>query len=142
MSAPTLYYIRHGLTDWNADGRLQGRRDVPLNAEGRKQAACCAGILRDLFACAGRGAADYDYVSSPLMRASETMDILRATLGLDPTSYRIDARLAEISFGQWEGLTYKDVLARDPDIVAVREGDKWSFRPPGGETYAEVAQRI
>jgi probable phosphoglycerate mutase len=142
MSAPTIYYIRHGLTDWNADGRLQGGRDVPLNARGRSQAACCSGILRDLFACAGRAAADYGYVSSPLVRARETMDILRAALDLDPAAYRVDARLAEISFGEWEGLTYQDVLARDPDIVAARENDKWGFRPPGGETYVEVAERI
>ena len=142
MAAPTLYYIRHGLTDWNAEGRLQGGRDVPLNAQGREQAACCAGILRDLFACSGRGAAEYAYVSSPLVRARETMDIVRAALGLAPAGYATDPRLAEISFGEWEGLTYQDVLARDPDIVGRREGDKWGFRPPGGETYVEVAQRI
>jgi broad specificity phosphatase PhoE len=142
MSRPTLYYVRHGLTDWNAEGRLQGRRDVPLNGQGRLQAVRCADILRDLFACAGRSAGDYQYVSSPLARARETMDILRAALDLAPGGYQTDARLAEISFGEWEGLTYKDVLARDPDVVATREGNKWGFRPPGGETYVEVAERI
>jgi broad specificity phosphatase PhoE len=142
MSPPILYYIRHGLTDYNVEGRLQGQRDVPLNTQGRAQAAHCAGILRDLFARAGRRAGDYGYASSPLVRARETMDIVRAALGLAPAGYQTDARLAEISFGEWEGLTYQDVLARDPDIVATREGNKWDFRPPCGETYAEVAQRI
>jgi broad specificity phosphatase PhoE len=142
MAAPTIYYIRHGLTEWNAQGRLQGGHDVPLNAQGRLQAEHCANILHDLFADTGRDPGDCAYVSSPLVRACETMEILRKTLGLDPAEYRIEARLAEISFGEWEGLTYQEVLAREPDIVARREADKWGFRPPGGETYVEVAQRI
>src|SRR5262245_50308540 len=69
------------------------------------------------------------------------MDILRTTLALAPEGYVLDTRLAEIAFGEWEGLTYQDILARDRDIVEAREHDKWLFRPPGGETYEEVAQR-
>jgi probable phosphoglycerate mutase len=64
MPRPILYYVRHGLTDWNAAGRLQGRRDIPLNAEGRVQAVRCADILADLSR-ARRGPQAYDYVSSP-----------------------------------------------------------------------------
>jgi broad specificity phosphatase PhoE len=139
---PTLYYVRHGLTDWNAAGRLQGRRDVPLNDTGRRQAARCGEILRDLLARDGRLPGDYDYVSSPLVRASETMDILRAGLGLGSGCYPTDARLAEIAYGAWEGLTYKEIVARDQDIVEQRENNKWHFRAPGGETYDEVAQRM
>jgi probable phosphoglycerate mutase len=137
-----LYYIRHGLTDWNSAGRLQGRNDVPINATGQVQAAHCGDILRDLFSCDGLLPEQCDYVSSPLGRARETMEILRATLGLPPGDYAIDARLAEISFGEWEGLSYADVIKRDPDVVARREADKWLFRPPGGETYQEVAERV
>jgi probable phosphoglycerate mutase len=142
MPRPTLYYVRHGLTDWNAEGRLQGRHDIPLNDRGRAQAVCCADILRDLFARDGRSPDDYGYVSSPLVRASETMDLLRATLGLEAGGYRTEPRLAEIAFGEWEGLTYRDVLVRDQDVVARREGNKWRFRAPGGETYEEVALRV
>jgi broad specificity phosphatase PhoE len=137
-----LYYVRHGLTDWNRDGRLQGRHDVPINAAGRLQAAHCGEILRHLFACDGLSAAQCGYVSSPLLRARETMEIMRAALGLPPGDYHVDARLAEISFGEWEGLSYAQVLEREPDVVARREADKWHFRPPGGEAYQEVALRV
>ncbi len=142
MSRPTLYYVRHGLTDWNIEGRLQGGNDIPLNDRGRAQAAQCADILRDLFARDGRAATDFHYVSSPLVRASETMDILRKALGLPPDGYAREPRLKEIAFGDWEGLTYLDVLKRDRSVVDQREGDKWLFRPPGGETYEEVARRV
>jgi broad specificity phosphatase PhoE len=142
MPRPILYYIRHGLTDWNAAGRLQGQRDIPLNADGRAEAVRCGEILADLFAREGRGPQTYDYVSSPLARARETMDVVRATLGLDPAGYRTEARLAEISFGDWEGLNYHDVLVLDPDIVAKREGNKWTFLPPGGESYEQLAERV
>jgi broad specificity phosphatase PhoE len=142
MSRPTLYYIRHGLTDWNIEGRLQGGHDVPLNDRGRAQAVQCADILRDLFARDGRAATDFHYVSSPLVRASETMDIVRKALGLPPEGYVREPRLKEIAFGDWEGLTYLDVLGRDKSVVYRRESDKWLFRSPGGETYEEVARRV
>ena len=139
---PTLYYIRHGLTDWNIEGRLQGRRDTPLNARGRRQACQCADILRELLARDALSVSELAFVSSPLLRATETMDILRAALGLSPGQYGRDERLAEISFGEWEGLTYLEVMARDKAIVDEREASKWLFRPPGGETYEEVALRV
>jgi broad specificity phosphatase PhoE len=137
-----LYYIRHGLTDWNIAGRLQGHRDIPLNPTGRTQAACCGEILRDLFARDSRAAGGLDYVASPFSRARDTMEIMRGTLGLDPAGYAIEPRLAEIGFGEWEGLTYDEVMQRDPDVVARRETDKWEFVPPGGENYRQVALRV
>jgi probable phosphoglycerate mutase len=142
MARPTLYYVRHGLTDWNLAGRLQGQHDVPLNDTGRAQAVRSAEILRDLLGRDGRSPAEYDYVSSPLARASETMDIMRRTLGLESKGYAVDARLAEIRFGEWEGLSYADVLERDKDVVAQREGNKWRFCPPGGESYEQLAVRL
>ncbi len=76
---PVLYYIRHGETDFNVEARLQGRRDTALNANGRRQAAECGELLRDLFARDGHSpAVEFAYVSSPLKRARETMEILRA----------------------------------------------------------------
>ena len=139
---PVIYYVRHGLTDWNVQQRLQGHRDVPLNQDGRAQAVQCGEILRDLLDRDGRSPQELDYVSSPLVRARETMELMRATLGLERDGYRIDARLAEISFGEWEGLTYADVLARDQDVVGRRESNKWSFLPHGGESYAQLTVRL
>ena len=139
---PVLYYVRHGETDWNAEHRLQGHRDTALNARGRSQAAECGALLRHLLARDGRAAADCFYVSSPLVRARETMQLLRVTLGLDPDAYELDARLIEISFGEWEGLTLKEIEERAPQALAERERDKWGFHPPGGESYADVTKRV
>src|SRR4051812_20413983 len=127
MAAPVLYFVRHGLTDWNAAGRLQGQHDTELNAIGRAQAARSAEILHELFERDGRAPTDFDYVSSSLRRASETMDIVRATLGLTPGGYRLEPRLCELAFGDWEGLTYDEVLVREPNVAARREADKWGF---------------
>jgi len=139
---PVLYYVRHGETDFNSEGRLQGRRDTVLNARGRRQAAECGTLLRDLFARDCRQAGDFKYISSPLKRARETMEILRTTLGLKPHDYEIDARLVEIAYGEWEGLTLPEIEARDAGILTQRERDKWDFAPPGGESYRQLATRI
>ena len=139
---PVLYFVRHGETDFNVEQRLQGRYDTGLNARGRQQATECGNVLRDLFARDQRRADDFDYVSSPLTRARETMELARAALGLEPHAYAVDDRLMEISYGEWEGLTLPEIEARDPDVLARREGDKWDFTPPGGECYRGVAKRV
>jgi len=142
MTRPILYYVRHGETDWNVEGRLQGWHDPALNGVGRRQAAVCADILRDLVEQDGRSPADYGYVASPLQRARQTAEIMRAALGLEAEDYRVDARLREIGFGEWEGLTLREIRARAPQALAARERDKWEFVPPGGESYAQVALRM
>jgi broad specificity phosphatase PhoE len=142
MPRPTIYYIRHGETDWNVTGRLQGRRDVPLNARGRAQGSHCGEVLRGLFAQAGRDPAGLDYVSSPLARACQTMELARAALGLTADGYRNEPRLIEIAFGEWEGFTIAQLHQRDPARIAQREHDKWHFVPPGGESYEMVSARM
>ena len=142
MPAPIVYYIRHGETDWSVAGRLQGRRDIELNARGRAQACHCGEVLRDLLTRNKREPATLDYVSSPLKRASETMQLVRAALGLPADGYRADGRLAEIAFGAWEGFTIAQLHERDPARIAQREHDKWHFVPPGGESYEMVARRM
>ena len=137
-----LYYVRHGETDFNRQGRLQGRRDTVLNAHGRQQAAECGVLLRDLFARDHRRPQDFKYVASPLKRARETMEIVRATLGLQPHDYEVDARLIEIAYGEWEGLTLQEIETQNASVLSARERDKWDFAPPGGESYRELADRI
>jgi broad specificity phosphatase PhoE len=142
MPAPTIYYIRHGETQWNAEGRLQGVQDIPLNDLGRKQAACAGGILAGLFARDGRSEASLSFVASPLGRARSTMELVRGTLRLPPGDYAVDDRLREIAYGQWEGSTLSQMQAADPDVFAARESDKWTVPPPGGESYASVQARM
>jgi broad specificity phosphatase PhoE len=142
MPRPTVYYLRHGETDWNVIGRLQGRRDVPLNARGRAQAVHCGDILRDLFTRDNRNPADFDYVSSPLGRACQTMELMRPVLGLPADGYRVEPQLAEIAFGDWEGFTIAQLHERDPQGIAQREHDKWHFLPPGGESYEMMSARM
>lgn len=142
MGAPTVFYIRHGETDWNVAGRLQGHRDIPLNAKGRVQAAHCGEVLRDQFAREGRDPSSLDYVSSPLGRATETMELARAALGLPTAGYVREPQLIELSFGDWEGSTIALLHQNDPVRISQREHDKWHFQPPGGESYEMVAARM
>jgi probable phosphoglycerate mutase len=142
MAEPLLYYVRHGETEWNVQGRLQGQHDSPLTERGCAQAVECGEILHDLIARDGHDAADFDYVASPLGRARTTMERVRATLGLVPAAYRTDARLAELSFGRWEGLAYPQLQATEQEVLAARERDKWGFKPPGGESYADLLVRV
>jgi probable phosphoglycerate mutase len=142
MAAPTIYYIRHGETEWNAQGRLQGAQDVPLNDLGRKQAANAGSILADLFARDGRSETSLSFVASPLGRARSTMELVRGTLKLPLHEDAIDDRLREIAYGDWEGSTLAQMQAADPDVFAARQSDKWTVPPPGGETYLSVQIRV
>ena len=142
MAAPTIYYIRHGETAWNAEGKLQGTQDIPLNDLGRKQAANSGAILAGLFSRDGRSETTLAFVASPLGRARTTMELVRGRLNLPPDQYAIDDRLREIGYGNWEGSTLVQMQDSDPAVFARRQADKWTVSPPGGETYAEVQARV
>jgi broad specificity phosphatase PhoE len=139
---PTIYYIRHGETEWNALGRLQGVQDIPLNELGRTQSVNAGHVLADLLTRDGQSAASISFVSSPLGRARQTMDLMRGVLKLPLPGYAIDDRLREIGYGQWEGSTLAEMQAKDPDLFARRQAEKWTVAPPGGETYVEVQARV
>jgi probable phosphoglycerate mutase len=136
-----LVFLRHGETDWNVERRLQGQRDVPLNARGREQAADAGRIVTKILGERARSP-DLPWLCSPLSRTRETMEIAREAIGLPPTEYEIDPRLVELTFGAWEGLTWPEVKAVAPYAANWREGDKWSFTPPEGESYAALCARI
>ncbi len=133
--------IRHGQTDWNAEGRLQGQKDIPLNDTGRQQAAGNGVALKAIL---GDTVENFDFVASPLGRTRETMEIARRAMGLDPLAYRTDDRLVEISFGDWEGYTLAELTATVPERVEERALSKWNFIPPGdsAESYEILCWRI
>jgi probable phosphoglycerate mutase len=142
MSAPVIYYIRHGETSWNAAGRLQGVQDIPLNDLGRRQAAHAGNILAGLFARDGRDKSSLAFVASPLIRARATMELVRGSLKLPRDGYALDDRLREIGYGQWEGSTLPEMQLRDPQLYSKRQTEKWTVSPPGGESYVDVQARM
>ena len=135
----TLYFIRHGETDWNRAQRYQGQQDIPLNATGRWQAGRNGRVLAETL---GARRASLDYVASPLLRARETMAIVRREMTLTPDTYRTDDRLAEIHYGHWEGQLWSDLSRIDPEGFAARQANPWGWQPTGGESYRMLSDRI
>ncbi|HHK75024.1 MAG TPA: histidine phosphatase family protein [Rhizobiales bacterium] len=135
---PILYVIRHGQTGWNAQRRMQGQRNIPLNNVGRAQARAYARILSTMLT----GLDHLDYVASPLGRARETMALIRTELGLKGEGYRLDPRLKEVKFGDWEGRTRDNLRKEAPELLAARDADGWNFCPPNGESYAHMSKRV
>jgi probable phosphoglycerate mutase len=133
-----IYLLRHGETTANRDGRLQGRGDSHLTLKGVAQIRAVGALLVREITDPSR----FSVVSSPLGRARQSAAIVCRALGLDPATVRCDPRLTEYGFGQWEGLLVAEVEASAPGAWAKREADRWTFAPPGGESYAMVAERV
>lgn len=130
---PTRFcLLRHGETDWNVDGRLQGQFDVPLNDRGRAQAEAAA-----------RRLAEFPFsriVSSDLSRAAQTAAAAGRALGLPVET---TPRLRERFFGDFQGLTHEEARARAPQAHAsFRERDPDARPPGGGESFAEFFARV
>jgi broad specificity phosphatase PhoE len=119
----TILLVRHGETDWNAQRRVQGHSDTPLNATGRAQAEALAEEL-------GGESIEAVY-SSDLLRAHETARIVAGRRGLEVTAIR---DLRERHFGTWEGLTDDEILARFPEATSGSWGD--------GERKEEMIRRV
>jgi broad specificity phosphatase PhoE len=139
---PELYFVRHGETDWNAEGRYQGSKDIPLNATGRAQATLNGALLKTLLARSGRSPTDFTWYVSPLSRTRETMDLIRTRIGEPLPDIAIDPRLVEVSFGIYEGHLHAELASGAMAIAGERDASFWDFRPPEGESYADVARRV
>ncbi|MBP2231533.1 putative phosphoglycerate mutase [Azospirillum agricola] len=123
-----LAFLRHGVTAWNREGLIQGHTDIPLDAEGRAH-------LGRLALPPGWGEATLH--ASPLDRARETAELL----GRD-RPVRTDPRLMEMNWGDWEGCRGVDLRADPASGYRDLEHWGWDFRPPGGESPAELRQRL
>ena len=126
-----LILIRHGETDWNAEGRWQGHADVPLNSRGHAQAEETARSL------AGEKI-DAIYVSD-LRRTEQTAEPLARAQGLE---VRVDRRLREIDQGEWQGLLISEIQSRYADEFRRRRENPLEVAPPGGETALQVRERV
>jgi len=135
---PDFYFARHGETDWNRERRYQGSKDIPLNATGRVQADANGILLRELLERDDIDPVSLRWFASPLSRAAETMERMRAAFDLELPPVVLDPRLIEISFGTLEGRLHSEIDRE----MAVAAGDRWHFRPERGESYDDVAVRL
>lgn len=132
-----IYLLRHGETVWNRADRRQGRRDSPLTLLGIAQARAVAELLGDLL-MGSRPAIQ----ASPLGRAWQTAVIVAEVLGRDSDEIVTVERLAEISYGEWEGLTSEEIRRADPDLYERRLADRWTIPPRGGESFVDLQARL
>jgi probable phosphoglycerate mutase len=126
-----IYLARHGETADNAEGRVQGTIDTPLNDRGREQARELAEQV------AGREVRAL--YSSQLARALETAQIVGERLGLGPV---VDERFAESDRGEWQGRLLRDIERDEPETWAAWRRGEAGFRFPGGESLAEHVARV
>jgi probable phosphoglycerate mutase len=133
---PPLYFVRHGETDWNFEGRIQGQIDIPLNDMGHQQGVALARGLRNHL-----GAAKIErYVVSPLTRARQTMDYICRELDHPPEKVEVTPPLLELSFGVWEGKFFKEL--KTSPLYPRNLDERFAWRPPEGESYADGLERV
>ena len=133
MSPARLVIVRHGVTDWNREGRWQGRLDPPLSETGGHEAALLAARL----------AADPDLrprriMSSTLVRAAETAAVIGRAVRIDVDP---EPRLVEIGAGEWEGRTHDELAATDGERYRAWRTTP-GYAPPGGEPIADAVARV
>jgi probable phosphoglycerate mutase len=126
-----LLLVSHAETEWNVQGRFQGHKDIPLNERGRRQALALQQHL-------AKETVDF-IISSDLCRAGETATILARPHGL---VVQTDARLRELHFGAWEGLTFAEISEREPESFAAWQASSLYQGPPHGESLSDLARRL
>lgn len=125
-----IYLIRHGETEWNKELRYQGQRDIPLNAQGRRQAMqLAARLATEKF---------QDIYSSPLLRARETAAQIASRHG---KQVHLEKGLSEIDFGEWEGRRYTELEEEQKRVAECWFSKPGSVCIPGGEPYGDFKKR-
>jgi broad specificity phosphatase PhoE len=125
----TIFLVRNGTTDWSRDGRLAGRRDISLSAEGRAQAEGLAGRLKDVELA--------EILSSPLPRAVETAEAIGQGRSLEVAR---DPRLTDFNAGKWEGMKQGEISASDDYKSFI--ANPLAAAIPGGERLADARDRV
>ena len=133
---PPIYFVRHGETDWNVQGLIQGWTDTPLNQKGHAQARAVAQALMAVPAFSP----SFNFVVSPLQRARQTMGYIAEALALDPQQIAIEPAVQELGFGVWEGKPFWELKASP--VYPPHPEDRYHWRPDGGESYADGQARI
>jgi broad specificity phosphatase PhoE len=126
-----FYFLRHGETAWNTEGRMCGSTDVPLSDVGRRQAQVLAVRMKPILVDA--------LYSSPLQRALETARLIGEAVGREPV---VDHRLAELNYGTWEGVTFEEIKRATPAAYRAWDADPANLAPPEGESGVHLIERV
>ena len=130
-----VYLLRHGQTEWNLEGRLQGHLNSSLTDLGKIQAKTCGQVLKNHL-----NDSPIKLIASPLGRCIETAQIVASALGVSVIEK--DSRLKEICFGRWEGMNRHEIQESDGAAFRARKADRWNVPAPEGESYRDVAVRV
>jgi probable phosphoglycerate mutase len=130
--------LRHGETAWNTERRMQGSKNSDLTPRGRVQALAMG---RTLKAELEREPGPTIFLRSPLGRTRETSEIVGRELGIASGEWREDIRLAELSYGTWEGFSWAEIEIDHPTALADWRADPHGYCPPGGETHIDLRRR-
>ncbi|MGQ7843731.1 histidine phosphatase family protein [Granulosicoccus sp. 3-233] len=146
MALKSLYLIRHGHTEWHATGGVAGSSDIALAEQGRDAIRQLAASLQQMMVT------PQAWYCSPMLRTRQSSDLLREHWWSDETGSTaaadrilpdtlLDARLVELDFGDWEGMTWADVHEQHADVMQAWAEDWVNRAPPGGERFASQAAR-
>lgn len=125
-----LYLVRHGEAE-GSEGRAMGQLDLPLSALGTRN--------MEALAASWRGPSPVRLYASDLRRAADSARILARRFEVDPV---LDARLREVSFGDWEGRAWDEIYESDRQRYDAWTERWWDLAPPGGESFANLAERV
>ena len=127
-----IYLLRHGQTNYNHEGRMQGQLESQLTDLGMAQAQAMADLLKAEIA----DTTGWRLLASPLKRTRQSAAVVGATLGLE---VEIEPALIEVGCGAWEDRLYADLAKEYPDAFAGRD---WFFQAPEGERFEDVDGRV